>query len=45
MKIHVIENQTVGQLAAEHPAVRPVLEEYGIDYCCSGIEALGTAAR
>ncbi len=34
----------VGVLAAEHPRLRTVLEELGIDYCCSGNRNLADAA-
>lgn len=45
MKIHVSENKTVGQLAADYPALRHVLEAHGIDYCCGGKQDLATASR
>jgi regulator of cell morphogenesis and NO signaling len=35
---------SVGVLAAEHPRLRTVLEELGIDYCCSGNRNLADAA-
>jgi regulator of cell morphogenesis and NO signaling len=35
---------SVGVLAAEHPRLRAVLEELGIDYCCSGNRNLADAA-
>ena len=35
---------SVGVLAAEHPRLRVVLEELGIDYCCSGNRSLADAA-
>jgi regulator of cell morphogenesis and NO signaling len=37
-------NRSVGALAAEHPRLRAVLEELGIDYCCSGNRNLADAA-
>ncbi len=36
---------TVRDLVVEHPAARPVLERFGIDYCCGGAKPLGDAAR
>lgn len=45
MSIRLTEDKTVGRLAAEHPALRPVLESYGIDYCCGGKLDLATAAH
>lgn len=45
MKIHVTEKKTVGQLAADYPALRRVMEEHGVDYCCGGKQDLATAAR
>lgn len=38
------ENDNVGVLAAEDPRLRAVLEELGIDYCCSGNRNLADAA-
>jgi len=35
---------SIGVLAAEHPRLRTVLEELGIDYCCSGNRNLADAA-
>lgn len=37
-------NTAVGILAASHPRLRLVLEELGIDYCCSGNRSLADAA-
>ena len=33
----------VGQIAALHPKTRPVLERWGIDYCCGGKRLLSEA--
>jgi regulator of cell morphogenesis and NO signaling len=35
---------SVGVLAASHPRLRAVLEELGVDYCCSGNRTLADAA-
>jgi len=32
--------ETVGELAANHPAAARVFEEFGIDYCCGGGKTL-----
>lgn len=37
-------DQTLGQLVTAHPGAAPVLEEYGIDYCCHGARSLSAAA-
>jgi regulator of cell morphogenesis and NO signaling len=36
---------TVGEIATKTPAAIPVLEKYGIDYCCGGGRPLGEACR
>lgn len=38
-----IFNMPLGQLASERPSAVPVLEKYGIDYCCGGKQPFGTA--
>ena len=38
-------NKTVAELALEMPALLPVLEELGIDYCCGGNATLEEACR
>ena len=38
------EKMTVGELAAQYPQTRKVLEKWGIDYCCGGKHDLKTAA-
>ena len=35
--------RTVGEIAAEKPALIPVLEDMKIDYCCGGSRSLGDA--
>ena len=34
---------TVGDVAAAHPALRPLLERLGIDYCCGGKKPFAAA--
>ena len=38
------EKMTVGELVAQYPQTRTVLEKWGIDYCCGGRHDLKTAA-
>ena len=38
-------NKTVAELALEVPALLPVLDDLGIDYCCGGAASLEEACR
>lgn len=35
----------LGDLVTSHPAVAPVLDDLGLDYCCGGHRTLGSACR
>ncbi|MBX3385027.1 MAG: iron-sulfur cluster repair di-iron protein [Phycisphaeraceae bacterium] len=35
----------IGRLAAEHPELLPVLDRFGLDYCCHGRQTLAEACR
>jgi regulator of cell morphogenesis and NO signaling len=35
-----LEEQTIGQMVAEHPGRAQVFEKFGIDYCCGGKKVL-----
>jgi len=37
--------QTIGQMATESPGAIPVLERYGVDYCCGGSRTLEAACQ
>jgi len=41
----VSAERTVGELAAENPAVTRTFERFGIDYCCGGNQSLGEACN
>jgi regulator of cell morphogenesis and NO signaling len=38
-------NQTVREIAIEHPGTVPVFESLGIDYCCGGKRGLQDACE
>ena len=35
------EQPSLGELVTENPAAAPVLERFGLDYCCHGDRTLG----
>ena len=37
--------KTIREIAAESPAAIPVLEKYGVDYCCGGARTIEAAAE
>ena len=37
--------KTIREIAAESPAAIPVLEKYGLDYCCGGARTIEAAAE
>jgi regulator of cell morphogenesis and NO signaling len=39
------DQKTIGEIAAENPAVTRVFEKYGIDYCCGGKMPLAEACQ
>jgi regulator of cell morphogenesis and NO signaling len=41
----ITEDTTVGEVASSVPASLRIFERHGIDYCCGGKTALGTACR
>lgn len=42
---HEWESRSVGELVLEKPSRSKVFEKVGLDYCCKGHEALGTACQ
>ena len=41
----IMTQETVGRLAAQRPETKPVMERFGIDYCCGGDRPLEEAIR
>ena len=41
--MQTISEQTIGQIAAKHPAAERIFETLGIDYCCGGKRSLSAA--
>ena len=44
MDLPIDGHTTVRDVVVKHPAMRKVLESYGIDYCCGGGKTLTVAA-
>ncbi len=43
MEVINIRNTSLGEIVAENPLVIPVLNKYGLDYCCGGKDTLSRA--